>query len=318
MNKVIILLSLILSLYIKNADCNVKGFYINSKGDTIYCTFAFGKDFVASDLYYLDNRFEISILDANNRELNLKPDTIKAFVVSDICDRKFVSLKNNFKLRQIDFAKKRPYVYLEIFIEDYLKVYGWYYWTRFDNSGIDSTGYDNNQRFIRYYLQKGEGEVIQVESTNSKFKDQMKDFFACNPELVYRIENNEFKFKNILWLIAEYNNWKMNGSVIKNDTSLYQSLDIPPSFEGKKINDLNFYYKDKIDWPEDASIKDKVIIQGIVEKDGTITNLKVSGIKSHPELNQKFLEVAQTMKGWKPGKYHGLDVRSVVTFSIKY
>lgn len=95
----------------------------------------------------------------------------------------------------------------------------------------------------------------------------------------------------------------------------------------EKINDPNFvydvvenmpYFPDNYEWiqknlryPEDArqkNIKGRVIVQFIVERDGSISTPKV--VRSvHPSLDMEALNLLQRMPKWRPGTQNGIKVR---------
>ena len=300
------------------ADWNVDGYYINNKNDSIKCTFIFKIGFLSTEPNYIAEQFKIDIIVNGNKKLTLIPDTAKAFVIKETSLRKFVSVKNDFGLPEGLFSSHKPYVFLEIVLEDYLKLYTGYYRASSSSMGANGTMTSYSYPSSKDYIQKGDYSIVELEWRNWKFRNQMCELLSDNPELVYKIRNKEYKYEDRVKLIRDYNDWKKQGSVIRNDTALYYVVDEKPTFQGKGLDDLNFYFKSKIKWPSDVGENDRIVFQGIVQKDGTISDLKMKGFKQKPELNQKFLEIAKSMTGWKPGINHGLPVRSVVTFIIMY
>lgn len=91
-----------------------------------------------------------------------------------------------------------------------------------------------------------------------------------------------------------------------------------PQFQG---DDLYQYLGKKIKYPEDARLNKqtgKVIIQFIIEKDGTLSHielLKSSGVKS---LDEEALRVVKAMPPWTPGKQNGKLVRTIYTLPISF
>ncbi|MDR2972806.1 MAG: energy transducer TonB [Bacteroidales bacterium] len=89
----------------------------------------------------------------------------------------------------------------------------------------------------------------------------------------------------------------------------YTVSEMPAYAEGK--NELPLYIAKTARYPH-AAIKDKpsgiVIVQVIIEKDGSITNPEVIA-PVHPLLDAEALRVVSTLKGFTPGKLNGELVR---------
>ena len=83
-----------------------------------------------------------------------------------------------------------------------------------------------------------------------------------------------------------------------------------PEFPGGEQARLKFFQKNLV-YPKAAKEKEiqgKVIISFIVEKDGSITNIKVEkGVDSL--LDAEALRVVKLMPKWKPGTQRGIPVR---------
>lgn len=80
------------------------------------------------------------------------------------------------------------------------------------------------------------------------------------------------------------------------------------------------FISENINYPEKAMERGeegKVFIQFVVEKDGTITDIKV--LKSvSPSLDKEAIRLVSTMPKWTPGIYKNKYVRSYVRFPINY
>ena len=79
-----------------------------------------------------------------------------------------------------------------------------------------------------------------------------------------------------------------------------------PAFPGGEQELMNFLMKN-VKYPKEATDKGtegRVIVQFVVDKDGSVINPKV--VKSvSPELDQEALRVVQMMPKWQPGKQNG-------------
>ena len=80
------------------------------------------------------------------------------------------------------------------------------------------------------------------------------------------------------------------------------------------------YLKANIRYPKEAKergIQGRVIVQFIVEEDGTLTEGKV--VKSvDPQLDAEALRVVRSMPNWTPGKQRGEAVRVRFTIPVSF
>ena len=94
------------------------------------------------------------------------------------------------------------------------------------------------------------------------------------------------------------------------DTTLVDIVDEMPEFPGGTQELMNFLMKN-LNYPVSAQqygIQGRVIMQIIVEKDGSITNVEVvRGVSA--ELDAEAIRVLSAMPKWKPGKHKGEIVR---------
>ena len=98
-----------------------------------------------------------------------------------------------------------------------------------------------------------------------------------------------------------------------DENGVYMVCDQMPMYPGG-MQELMKYLQKNIQYPQDAKekgIQGRVIIQFIVEKDGSIKDTKVvRGID--PSLDNEALRVINAMPKWEPGKHKG------ETVSVKY
>ncbi len=103
------------------------------------------------------------------------------------------------------------------------------------------------------------------------------------------------------------------------DEPLFTSVENPPEFPGGIDAFYNFLAKN-IKYPADSrekGIQGKVIIQFIVEQDGTLSALKVvRGVAT--DIDQEALRVLQTSPKWTPGVQNGRAVRVQYNVPISF
>ena len=102
---------------------------------------------------------------------------------------------------------------------------------------------------------------------------------------------------------------------IKNDTTVYEVpfLDIPAELPDA----IDYFLKNNQfkDW-KDTDEK-KVALQGIVEKDGTITGVSIRKSSEIDVLDKEAVRLIKTAK-YIPGKYKGQNVRSKFTVVVYF
>ena len=100
----------------------------------------------------------------------------------------------------------------------------------------------------------------------------------------------------------------------KNDM-VFDVVEVMPQFPGGQIAMLK-YLMENIKYPEQAmkeGIQGRVTVRFIVEKDGSISDVKPI-LSVHPLLNKEAVRVVESMPKWSPGKQNGKPVR--VRFNV--
>ena len=95
----------------------------------------------------------------------------------------------------------------------------------------------------------------------------------------------------------------------KNDM-VFDVVEVMPQFPGGQIAMLQYLMKN-IKYPEQAmkeGIQGRVTVRFIVEKDGSISDVKPV-LSVHPLLNKEAVRVVKSMPKWSPGKHNGKPVR---------
>lgn len=104
-----------------------------------------------------------------------------------------------------------------------------------------------------------------------------------------------------------------------NKDSVFNMVDEFPEFIGGDEARIK-YINENINYPEDAlesGIQGTVYITFVVEKDGSITNVRVlRGIGGG--CDAEAMRVIKSMPKWKPGKQDGEAVRTQFNMPIKF
>ena len=104
----------------------------------------------------------------------------------------------------------------------------------------------------------------------------------------------------------------------KQDT-IFMVVEETPEFPGGMSECMKFLATN-IKYPAEAvakKIEGRVVLQMIIEKDGSISNVKVAR-SVDPLLDQEAIRVVQSMPKWTPGKQRGQTVRVQYTMPITF
>ena len=95
----------------------------------------------------------------------------------------------------------------------------------------------------------------------------------------------------------------------KNDM-VFDVVEVMPQFPGGQIAMMK-YIMENMKYPKQAmkeGIQGRVAVRFIVEKDGSISDVKPI-LSVHPLLNKEAVRVVESMPKWTPGKQNGKPVR---------
>jgi len=101
----------------------------------------------------------------------------------------------------------------------------------------------------------------------------------------------------------------------KKNNMVFDVVEVMPQFPGGQIAMMK-YIMENMKYPEQAmkeGIQGRVTVRFIVEKDGSISDVKPV-LSVHPLLNKEAVRVVESMPKWTPGKQNGKPVR--VRFNV--
>ncbi len=103
------------------------------------------------------------------------------------------------------------------------------------------------------------------------------------------------------------------------EEQIFMVVEEMPEFPGGDEARMR-YLRDNIKYPElerDNGVQGLVVVSFVVEKDGSITNIKIlKGLT--PNINNEAIRVVQNMPKWKPGKQRGKPVRVTINLPIRF
>ncbi len=105
-----------------------------------------------------------------------------------------------------------------------------------------------------------------------------------------------------------------------NGNTIYEVVEQMPEFPDGGQSGLMDYLKKNIQYPEaakKAGVQGRVILQFVVDKDGSIDNVSVlRGV--NPDLDKEAIRVVSHMPNWKPGMQKGKPVKVKYTVPIAF
>ncbi|MBT3303111.1 MAG: energy transducer TonB [Bacteroidetes bacterium] len=106
---------------------------------------------------------------------------------------------------------------------------------------------------------------------------------------------------------------------LNRDDAIYYVVEDQPEFVGGMDSIQSFISKNLI-YPQlekENGIQGLVVVNFIVEKDGSISNAKI--IKSlTPGFDAEVLRLVKLMPAWKPGKQRGVTQRVFINYPIRF
>ena len=108
---------------------------------------------------------------------------------------------------------------------------------------------------------------------------------------------------------------------VQQQDSVHTMVEQMPEFPGGNM-EMNIFLRKNILYPFKElqnGISGTVYVSFIVEKDGSITDVKImKGVAGGPGLSREALRVVRLMPNWSPGKQGGKLVRTIFTLPIKF
>ena len=149
---------------------------------------------------------------------------------------------------------------------------------------------------------------IYIKIDNVKMKEE-KITWQTNPDgviledLFFQLQSDSLKYDELV-------NWNPNEESVYNEVNEIDKVDEKPSFPGGE-SAMKSYLNSNVKYPVEAlenGIRGRVIVQFIIEKDGSISDVKISR-SVFSSLDREALRVVKAMPKWNPGKVNGIPVR---------
>lgn len=158
---------------------------------------------------------------------------------------------------------------------------------------------------------------IYIKIDNVKMKEE-KITWQTNPDgviledLFFQLQSDSLKYDELV-------NWNPNEESVYNEVNEIDKVDEKPSFPGGE-SAMKSYLNSNVKYPDVAQengVQGRVIVESIIEKDGSMSDVKV--IRSvDPSLDREALRVVKVMPKWTPAKLKGIPVRTKCTTPVVF
>lgn len=116
--------------------------------------------------------------------------------------------------------------------------------------------------------------------------------------------------KVVLMMLVLLFSFMTSTAQTKKNNMVFDVVEVMPQFPGGQIAMMK-YIMENMKYPKQAmkeGIQGRVAVRFIVEKDGSISDVKPI-LSVHPLLNKEAVRVVKSMPKWTPGKQNGKPVR---------
>ncbi len=150
-----------------------------------------------------------------------------------------------------------------------------------------------------------ERETVEQEVTSV---DDLKDKIAGS-------KNIEASDDGEVVIDGTHSEVKVDAEIVENPNQIYTAVEVMPDYPGG-INEFRKYVTNNYDTSGiGRTLKGQVVVQFVVEPDGSLTNFKILKDLGHGTGNEA-IRVIKRSKKWKPGNQNGRPVRVLYNFPM--
>lgn len=158
-------------------------------------------------------------------------------------------------------------------------------------------------------------EVKAIDPINENYAEIGNIDIDVYPDIV-AVQNAT---KDIVAPPEPINNNQQSSSKKSDTEKIFEAVEQLAQFPGGQ-GELNSWLAQNLRYPEQAqnnNIEGKVIVQFVIEKDGTITNPVIArGVDK--DLDKEAIRIVKKMPKWSPGRNNGVPVRSKYTLPVVF
>ena len=143
----------------------------------------------------------------------------------------------------------------------------------------------------------------------------MDDELSIDEEL--EIDDAEADVENKSNYNFDYDGADWGAEESDGEADIFQVVEDMPQFPGGSVQK---WISKNVKYPmiaQENNIQGKVFVQFVIEKDGSVSDVKVAR-SVDPSLDKEAIRVVKAMPKWKPGKQRGKPVRVSYTVPINF
>jgi len=148
-------------------------------------------------------------------------------------------------------------------------------------------------------------ETVQQEVTTV---DELKDKIAGSKNVEADLDAGEVVIEGAHSTVTN------DAEVVENPNQIYEAVEVPPAYPGG-MNAFRTFIGKNYNLNVDRDLKGKVLVQFVVEKDGSLTDIKVVRDIGHGS-GAEAVRVLKRAQKWNPGIQNGRAVRVRYTLPI--
>ena len=207
MRKVVLLIVLGI-IFISEIEAKKIEGQILFKDDTVDVIFKIPIDLLTQEIIYEKLQYKVKYFDFNGKKIKLIPDNAEEIRFKyNNEDIRMLSRYNSLDIG--DIFSMRTNIFLKLKVEGKLMLFEYHYTQK---TGSMSKGIPNDMTMpvgmsypVERYniLQKGDGELKRPKGLS--FRKDMMNYFSDCPELSQKIENKEYKKRDLESIVRFYN-----------------------------------------------------------------------------------------------------------------
>ena len=172
-------------------------------------------------------------------------------------------------------------------------------------------------RNSKYYdFKLSDIDTIKIQRTMLSQDKPLSDYFTITLSDSNALELYKFEYEQIPSLLSSY---KIEEEEEDSDDEFFMTVEEMPEFPGGDFGLMKYILKN-INYPtiaKEYNITGKVYVSYIVDKTGTVTNVKViRGVDKN--LDEEAVRLVKSLPNYKPGKNKGRPARVMFTIPINF
>jgi hypothetical protein len=194
MKRIILIIFIELLIFNVIASKDIEGTILTKNDSVIHVVFKIPTDLLTGDIRFDRIQNKIQYYNSDGKMTTVRPDQVKGISFSNN-DIRMISCQNNVKQHLIFSFTTQKFIFLRLEKMGKMKLFRYYYMPK-----------QNNLPELQnvFVLQKDEGDLL-IPEWFSEF-DYIKKYINECPDLITKIDNKIYTYKNIEEIVTDFNN----------------------------------------------------------------------------------------------------------------